>query len=145
MDTKSFLTGYLASMANLLMHRLAPTYEIDYSYHSAIDCCGSQILLMTNVGKIVVGINLGICLIDGILVVAADPKFNTQFRIRKSWCDISVLEKTHQLGLDWGEDDELNFYFKDLINFIDICEGIDYPATFNLQAKSTDKTFKTIK
>ena len=129
-------------MSNLFIHRLAPTFEQNSKYHSIIEQCGGQILLATYVGEVIIAINMGIAHVDGNLTIAGNPKYPTLFRIRAQWCDGYVVEDTTKhLKIDWGEEGEIQLDFDELVDFIDTCRGIDYPSTFNLWAKSTNKSF----
>lgn len=140
MDTKSFLLGYIAGMANLLIHKLAPTYKQNSSYHSTINACGRQVLLMTRSGKMTFGINMGYAHVDGNLVAAASPIFDTEYRIRREWCSDTVLDSTYGMNFDWEYDEE-NINQEKLVEFIDMCGGIDYEGTISLWLAASNKTF----
>ena len=140
METKSFLLGYIAGMANLLMHKTAPAYKQNSSYHCIIETCGQQVLLMTKSGEMTFGINMGIMHVDGNLVAAASPKFDTEYRIRREWCSDTVLDSTYSMNFDWQYDEE-NINQEKLIEFIDMCGGIDYEGTISLWLSCSNKTF----
>lgn len=120
MNTKSFLVGYF--YAAFQLHNLfkKENYSSDFWF--------SQMHLYTaNGGKLIVGINRGICPIGGNVPYAFTDMYGSAFDIVKNWTTPEIWE--HVLTINEDQGGEVRMYLDELVSIIDYFGGLDLKKT----------------
>lgn len=117
MDTKSFLVGYFyAAFQFENQFNKEGKYSVDYWF--------SQIHLYTvNGGKLIVGINRGICPIDGSVPYAFEDFYGSTFDIVRNWTNKEIWE--HVLTIHEDQGGEVRMYLDELVSIIEYFGGLD--------------------
>ena len=116
MNTKSFFVGYF--YAAFQLHNLfkKESYLVDYSF--------SQMHLYTpNGGKLIVGINRGICPIGGNVPFAFSNTDESAFDVVKHWTTPEIW--AHILTIQEDQGGEVRMYLDEIVSIIDYFGGLD--------------------
>lgn len=135
MDTKSFLTGYFYAAFQLHNHNTKEQeqYSADFWF--------SQMHLYTvSGGKLIIGINRGICPIGGNVPFAFSNTDKSAFDVVKHWTTPEIWEYICTIHEDQGS--EVRMYLDEIVSIIDYFGGLDLNKmkTEILNIKQIDST-----
>jgi hypothetical protein len=118
MDTKSFLMGYF--YAAFQLHNLFMKEQEKYS----ADFWFSQMHLYTvSGGKLIIGINRGICPIGGNVPFAFSNTDRSAFDVVKHWTTPEIWEHICKNHDEYGG--ETRMYLHEIVHIIDYFGGLD--------------------
>lgn len=118
MDTKSFLIGYFYAAFQLHNHNTKEKYQ-----YSA-DFWFSQMHVYTvSGGKLIIGINRGICPIGGNVPFAFSNTDKSAFDVVKHWTTPEIWEHICKNHDEYGG--ETRMYLNEIVDIIDYFGGLD--------------------